>query len=118
RFPQEQRVEELARLAAAASAARRDGFAAIVAAADDLALRGARFDAPRAILEHRIEKVPRAVVAKRQQAFVDGSERELGSRHRLAALRDPDAHQRLLPDRVLWRVGRDAHLQRMLGNAD
>ena len=53
-FPQEQRVEELARAAASAAAARRDRFLAEVALADDLALRGRRRHFDRPLAEHAL----------------------------------------------------------------
>jgi hypothetical protein len=56
-------------------------------------------------LDHRLRAVPRVVAAQREQALVDGGERDLGAGHRLAALRDLDAHDRRLPDRVLRLVG-------------
>ena len=118
RLPDEQRVEELARRAAAAATARRHRLLPVVAPADDLALGGARLDAPGALLHHRVEQPPRVVAAQREQALVDGRERDLGAGQRLAALRHAHLGDRLLADQVLRLVGDDAHLQLVRRQAD
>src|SRR4030095_12179804 len=101
RLPREECVEKLADLAATASASRGDGLTSVVTPADDLALRGARLHAPCAIAEHRVQEIPGAIVAQCEQPLVDGGKGELGPGNRLAALRNLDAHDGLLPNRVL-----------------
>ena len=66
RLPDQQGVEQLARRAAAAAAARGDRLPAVVAPADDLALRGAGLHAPGALADHRLEQVPGVVAAQRR----------------------------------------------------
>jgi hypothetical protein len=90
RVPQQQRVEQLARSAApAAPATCGHRLAAVVAPADDLALRGGRLHAPGALLDHRVQQVPRFVAAQREQALVDRREGDLGAGQRLALVASP-----------------------------
>ena len=117
-LPHQQRVEQLARAAAPATTARRHGFAAVVAAADDFALRGAGLHAPGALPDHRVQQVPRIVATQSEQAFVDGREGHVGAGHRLAFKQHLDARRGLLPHRVLGLVGADADLQLVRTDAD
>ena len=79
RVPQQQGVEQLARLALAAAAAGRHGLAAVVPAADDFHLRGRGAHAPAAPLQHRFEQVPAVVGHQLQQRLVDRGQRHLGA---------------------------------------
>ena len=110
-LPQQQGVEQLARAAAATAAAGGHGLAAVMTAADDLALSSAGFDAPGALLQHGAQQVPGRVATQRQQAFVHCSKGHLGTSGRFAVLRDGDARGGLLTDGVLRPVGGHPHLQ-------
>ena len=116
--PQQQRVEELARRVAAAAAAGRQRLAAVVAPADDFALRGGRLHTPGPHLQQAVQQVPGLVGAQRQQAFVDRRKGDLGARRRLATLADLDGGAHRLAHAVL-RLGRaHLHVQLVLGAAD
>ena len=84
RVPHQQRVEQLARVLAAAAAACRHRLLAEVALADHLRLRGRRFDFDRPPLHHRAEQIPRSVRRQSEQSFIDRGDSKLGIGHRLA----------------------------------
>ena len=116
--PKQQRVEEFARAAAPAAAARGHRLAAVMPAADDLALRGGRFHAPGTRPDHRGQQVPGVVGAQCEQAFIDGRKGHFGASRRLAAMADLDVGNGGLPDRVLRPVGRDLDLEFVRRRAD
>ena len=69
----------------AAAAARGHRLAAVVAPADDLALARWPCHAPGALAQHGVQQIPGVVAAQREQAFVDGGERDFGAGQRRPA---------------------------------
>ena len=112
--PQQQRVEELTRGVAAAAAAGRQRLAAVVASADDLALRGGGAHAPGARLQQAFQQLPRRIGLQRQQTFVHRREGHFGPRQRPALVADLYRGLHGFTHRVLRLVGRHLHVQPVL----
>ena len=84
RVPQQQRIEQLTRSAAATTATGRNGFAAEVPATDDFHVRGRSLHAPGPALQHRLQQVPAVIGHQLQQGLVHRSQGDFGIRRRPA----------------------------------
>ena len=118
--PQQQGVEQFARLAAlAAITASRHGLEAIVAATDDFHLRGSGFYTPWAGGVHGVQQIPTGVGFELQQGFVYRSQGYFGMCRRLAIGQlGFNGDLCLLAHLIAFTVGLYLDLQRMTIHAD
>jgi hypothetical protein len=110
--PQQQGVEQLARVAAPAAAAGRHGLAAVMPAADDFHLRGRSFHTPGAALQHGTQQIPAVVGHQLQQRLVHRGQRHFGVGGGLAVGQlGGDGDLGLAAHRVAFLVGLHAHVE-------
>ncbi len=114
-LPEQQRVEQLARRRASATAARRLRLAPVVALADHLHLRGGGPHLGAARLHHAREHVPRRIVGELEQALVHRRDGDLGVRRRRLAVRAAHLYRdaRVLAHLVRVAVGARGNLESM-----